>query len=61
VAIAAGRRARNTATAGFIAGGVGLAALVGTWILWPGDSEDSASASITPVAGGVLSTVQLRF
>jgi hypothetical protein len=60
-AIAASHRAKDTARAGFIVGGAGLVALIGTWILWPVDSNDSASAGLTPVAGGAVSTLRFRF
>ncbi len=58
-ALADGKQASRFATVGFVTAGVGTAATVVTWVLWP--SGASMSTSFAPSRNGARLTVSGRF
>jgi hypothetical protein len=48
-------------TIGFVAGGVGAAALVTTWLLYPHSASEGGQASLQPVIGLGALGVRGRF
>jgi hypothetical protein len=54
------KRASRFATIGFVAAGVGAAATLATWVLWP-SSRDRVSASVSPSPGGATLSLAGRF
>jgi hypothetical protein len=54
------RRASRFATIGFVTAGVGAAAMVATWALWP-SSKTAVSTSIAPTVGGATLWLAGRF
>jgi hypothetical protein len=54
------RSARNIAVTGFVVGGVGVAALVGTWLLWPAESTEGAALTVR-VGDGFYAGISGRY
>lgn len=51
--------AQTIATAGYVTGAVGAAALVATWLLWP--ENEAVAVTISPSQQGLLTTMQVTF